>query len=604
MVRFLAALLLTFSFGSVAAQAQTSAEKSTVLTEDFAQLRKGEIPKGWQGDAFACDVDSKSKKACLSTTKSAGQQWLRLPDFDVPLSGDCEIDIEAGLYGYNILGRPYHVLTVRVLGENGSYISFLVTAEPNVFWSYSQPKRIDNTKPFAPVAVRFIRDGDFLRLLLNEQEVATTKNTDLGAIQAVELGLSGGRYGEEVAKIYSVKVTRVGKTPERRGEPRFGKTLVSITRDQLEKNTQLPEGFKGEGYANVQSKDFDTRCLEVIQSDGTAFLSLPKVDKALNSDFYLEFEVLTHHEVIARSPNQEIHLLFQGANALPAHLIIGAEGEVRFGNLPRRKLSAFVRNQSNHFRLIRLGDTWKVACNGAADVEFTPKLVGEFDRILIGLSPGPEPGMRGHPTPKLFAVKFVSLGENATSKPFDGMIFQQDFWQTAKGKLPEGWEGKNVQVNMMPHHHEQGGALHQPWLELANPKDASTGTAAIPLAIRGRFVLEADFEFGPFATKGDAVALSLIPTKGVPLIVTVTEKEMLAQKFRPVDITKTRKDQNRLKIEKTDKEYLVALNGTEVGRLPLNSAAGAFDRLQLGISWSGSRNVPRWYSISVVQPAK
>jgi hypothetical protein len=173
---------------------------SQPINVDFSEeVKTGDLPRGWKGDAFRVIKDPASGDPCLQVSSAAGDHFVTLP---VALAGDFTIEAV-----YFLDGGQYFNLRLDASKSNsatgiGIDHSGKVTIDDD-------PRSVPpNFKPFKPVTLRVTREGSMFRVSLNG-EVAFKNLPKVLEYDSIQIHMPGGQGWQfrRWASLYRFKVT-------------------------------------------------------------------------------------------------------------------------------------------------------------------------------------------------------------------------------------------------------------------------------------------------------------------------------------------------------------------------------------------------------------
>jgi hypothetical protein len=362
-----------------------------------------------------------------------------------------------------------------------------------------------------------------------------------------------------------------------------------------------PKGWEGEAFGVQTEKD--RRCLEVTKESNELFyVQLPAL--AIKGDFAMDCEFRLGGQNANRSPflggpnsfggtntgDHEFHLELASRSSTPLRVAVDHMATVKIDAGQAKGTEGFKAFAPIRFRLTRKGDVYNVSINDHITVGRTISGKGVFQTVRIGLTGGKSQyggfggGGVGAFLACLYSVKITSL-EPGGAKPDDAVTtpaplsVQEDFSKAAAGTLPDGWKGGKT-ANLAV---QKKGDLAD--LELVNP--ALGGDVTLP-----KVELKGDFYADVSAVLTEQnTALKVLFKGGAKTKTLAVELDYgggVTAGGRPkADGSKSwiQGKPNVLRIERSGKDngYVIKLNDTEVGAVPLSAAPGPFTQVELVI---------------------
>jgi hypothetical protein len=169
----------------------------------------------------------------------------------------------------------------------------------------------------------------------------------------------------------------------------------------------------------------------------------------------------------------------------------------------------------------------------------------------------------------------------------------EDFLRAKLGGLPDGWTPAAPTAGV-----QKGGGRY--YLEVTDPSRGGAVVALPPVALKGDFVLECEFDLPEDET---SLVVQLEGRPRAVLILAVQGDGKVSLQRRVVDAAQSRAKEgyvNRLRLERTGDAYVVHLNDTRVGQLPVQAAEGPFELVKLGLVLKDPKNAsPKVYAVRV-----
>jgi hypothetical protein len=261
--------------------------------------------------------------------------------------------------------------------------------------------------------------------------------------------------------------------------------------------------------------------------------------------------------------------------------------------------------EANTLRLTRKGDVYSVSINDRITVGRTIPRKGAFQSVSLGLTGG-KPALGGGFLACIYSVKLTSADpvgpEPDSAKPDDTVktpapaALREDFSRAAVGSLPEGWTASKV-ANLAVR--KLGDS---PALELVNPVLGSDQTTLPTVDLKGDFYADVT---AVLTERDTAVELFFKGPKTKPLSVKLDYRGGVTVSGQTkADGSKSwiEGKPNVLRIERSgaDKSYVIKLNDTAVGSVPLTTAPGPFTQVDLAVIKDVKRESPRITSVEVV----
>ena len=382
----------------------------------------------------------------------------------------------------------------------------------------------------------------------------------------------------------------------------------------------LPKDWDGDSFA-VQKDEDDRPCLEV-DSRGTRYVTLPR--QFIKGDFQLEceFRLSGFSPVQLQPSDHELRLELSGRSSTPLTAVVNHLGGVRIGG-EYKTAEGVTPFQNFHLRLTRKGDSYKVGFQVGDDNQSAGAVnipgKGCFEQIRLGLTGGKPPVNPQAPANQfaacLYWVRITSLESEVPkadpNEPPPPRALYEDFSKVAEDALPDGWtrsKANNLAVRT---------AGIAPGLELINPIKGGDGTT-LPnnVDLKGDYYADVTAFFPQvYADQGHSVQATLT-SPSVALLFKGPKTKVLAVQLYAGGAVIVR-DQlpmlaakywafnrpNLLRVEhcSKDKTYLIKLNDSLVGTVPLGAGPGPFTSVELEILLSDPKQPsPRVTSVRIV----
>ena len=350
-----------------------------------------------------------------------------------------------------------------------------------------------------------------------------------------------------------------------------------------------PKGWEGDAFA-VQKED-DVPCLEVTNDTPDQFyVKLPKL--FIKGDFVLESEFRLGGYY--RNSPQHLNLELRSRSSTPLPIWVSFMAAVDLDGA-RKEAKGFKPRTNIRLRLKRKGDVYNLSINDEVVVGKTIPDKGAFEEIRFGLTGG-----KDEIRSRIYSVKITSLEKDAPKPaggagPLPGV--REDFGKATAGSLPDGWTASRA-ANLAV---QKSGDKAD--LELVNP---ALGGDAVMLP---KIELKDDFyaDVAAVLTERDtAVELFFKGAKSRPLAVELGYGGTVTVAGLPkADGGKAwiEGKPNVLRLERSgkDKGYVIKLNGTAVGAVPLALAPGPFTEVDLAVVVKDAKKkTPQITSVQVV----
>jgi hypothetical protein len=241
-----------------------------------------------------------------------------------------------------------------------------------------------------------------------------------------------------------------------------------------------------------------------------------------------------------------------------------------------KEAKAFAPLTTMHFRLTRKGDVYNVSINGEVVVGKTIPAKGAFEEVRIGLTGG-----KSTIRARIYSVKITSpekdVPKAVASDPLPGI--REDFSKAAAGSLPDGWTaGKAANLAV-----QKSGDNAD--LELVNPALGGDVVMLPKIELNGDFYADVA---AVLPERDTAVQVFFKGANTKPLAVELACGGAVTVAGLPkADGSKAwiAGKPNVLRVERAGKEkgYVLKLNDTPVGTVPLAAAPGPFTEVQLAI---------------------
>jgi uncharacterized caspase-like protein len=581
------------------ARKELAARSRALLDENFQKVTEGKLPPKWKGRDLYGVLKDQTGRLCLQPTCKIGViPPVALPD--TPISGDFFVEVEFRLGAYH----DAHTLTV-LLEALGQSIPVQINPDGDVQLGDRPIKRADRFDATMINRLRLVREGRIYRVSVNDSVVLATPLKYCGNFDRAHLVMPGGHhFGVETEQIYAV---RIGLLPALGGDrdvvdaPRTGRILLEEDFTEVTAGS-VPKGWDGNDIMIVQRPGSDRAALEANEKKDMHFIKLPQLP--ITGDFFIECEVdlANYHDA------HKLQIDLEGGQVL--NLLLDRDGIVTLADKPPRAPENFVADRPHRLRLLREGAIYRVSIDDFQVLTTPLPYRGDFPKVRFGLTAGHHFGPYG---PRIFSIRIGFLdpprGDAPPErpmperpppdgpKPADGI--KENFGSVKDGGLPEGWTAAAPTIGVKKEDDRSA-------LMITDPARLEGVVTLPPVGLKGEFEIECTFAM-PDKDKETSLAIQLQGKPRQALTLAMLGDGKMSLEGRPADASEalaTPGETNRLRLERTDKAYVVTLNSKRIGQLPVTAAPGEFTIMKLGLGLKAESNTsPKVFSVRVIPAA-
>lgn len=576
---------------------QELADRSRVLlNEDFRGATEGKPPRGWNGRDLYAVVKGKEGRPWLQATAKQGvTPTITLPD--TPLAGDFFIECEVHLSSPH--DRPQFDLRLEALGES---VALRLDGAGMVRLGDKPSRLAEGFKSEQVNRIRLVREGRVYRVSVNDTVALATPLPYLGGFDRVHLTVTTWKQFGDYIKLYAV---RAGLLPslddDLDGEKRITRTGKVLLEEDFTKVPpgRVPTSWDGGRVVLVQKPEADRAGLEADAKDGEHPIALPSL--ALRGDCFFECET----NLGSPHDGHKLTLRLEGKGGAVA-LAFDGSGTIALADKPPRKAAGYEPEALNRIRLVREGDVYRVSINDVPVFGTPLDFRGEFTQAQLlftaahqfgpplkvhGIRAGTFDAPIGDAGAERPGVARPEPDKPAPAAPAKGV--KDDFRATKAGGLPPGWKAAAPNIGVQTDGEKPG-------LELTDTGSSPGVVLLPPVDLKGDFLVECLVRM-PDPASSLLVQLENKSSRVLSLVLQGDGK--MALQGRAADAAKSLakpNEANRLRLERVADVYVVLLNDTRIGQLPVAAAPGEVEFVKLALGVNDKANVsPRVYSVRV-----